>query len=149
MNFPKFRKKELSLNHAKMKPEEVQNLRLREGIIHNKNMEIQRLQTELMMLGDSDRMYKQQLMDQYGLRKKKKYVFNTQQGYIHRPNLTPWKLPKDETMTNGKIKDPDKVLENAKDILVKQVREDQETHTQKPADEQDSGPVESQVKEKA
>ena len=143
MKFLKFRKKELSLNHAKMKPAEIENLRVREGILHNKKMEIQKLQTELMMLGDSDRMYKQQLMDEYGLRKGKPYLFNTQQGYIHRPKQEPWKLPEDKTMIeNGEIKHPDEVLEDAKDIMLDKVRRDQEDHAQ--TDEHESGPVESE-----
>lgn len=86
----KIRKRECSLNYAPLTDDDIKNLQLRQGLITNAQSEIMKWQSIRAMLIDASNYYKQELLTTKKLRKGKKYVFDYEHKYIHRPNMKPW-----------------------------------------------------------
>ncbi|KKM70852.1 hypothetical protein LCGC14_1436620 [marine sediment metagenome] len=88
--------RQVSLNYAKLSPEQLDALRRRYTLIQKKREQLQDDLASVKLIESEFEYYKQSLLDILKLRKKKGYNFNLQNGYVHRPNMKPWE--------NGRMK---------------------------------------------
>ncbi len=95
IKFPKL-SRQVSLNYAKLTPEQLNALRQRYTLIQKKRDQLQNDLAAIRLIESEFEYHKQSLLDILKLRKKKGYNFNLQHGYVHRPNMKPWE--------NGSVK---------------------------------------------
>ena len=83
-------RRETSLNHAKIKDNDIHNLQIREQLLEVQQLDTERANLTLKIMQNENQDFREQMLKRYRLRKGKQFMFNLEHGYIHRPKTTPW-----------------------------------------------------------
>ena len=91
----------VSLNHAKIGKEDLDELRARFSIVKRQQGIVEHESAMLQMAINEETNHRDKLLGKYKLRSGKKYHFNLGNGYIHRPGRKPWDTAKPDHSGNG------------------------------------------------
>ena len=96
-----FLRDKVSLNHAKLKPKDLEELRARFTIVKRQQGIVEHESAMLQMALNDESHHRDEIIKKYKLRAGKKYHFNLGNGYIHRPGKKPWEKAKPAHVGNG------------------------------------------------